>query len=398
MTLRRRALVVGAGIAGLATAIGLLAEGWHVTVFERGLIGDVVGAGLSITPNGRAALRALDPELEQRLLRSGAVPDRFTLRDERRTLYEVDVEALQDLLGIDGPPVVGIHRGELHRILLAALPQDLLVPDTTAISVEPGEPGGTRARVLLDVDGERVGIDADLVVAADGLRSALRRSLLPEVAPLYGGSTAWRGVVAPAPRAVRQVLAWGPGLELGTVPIGRETVYWYGAVRAPRGARVRDEKEHAERVFARFGRLATDVIGATETHDLVRHDLFRLPALDNFVSGRVALVGDAAHAMLPHLGQGASAALEDAAALVRAIGRPSGRASGRLGEGLAAYDAARRPPAHRAAAASAQAARFGADLMHPWAIAARNGALRALPSPDRLAPLQGLIGRARHRF
>jgi 2-polyprenyl-6-methoxyphenol hydroxylase-like FAD-dependent oxidoreductase len=178
-------------------------------------------------------------------------------------------------------------------------------------------------------------------------------------------------------------ITWGPGAEFGIVPLADGRIYWYGSVNAPPGDRAADQTAAAARRFAGWHEPVAALIGATGT--VLRHDLRRLPPLRTFVSGRVALLGDAAHAMTPYLGQGGAQAIEDAVVLGACCtpGRPVPAA-------LAEYDARRRPRAQAVAAASDRVGRFGQQLTNPVLLAVRNTALRLMP------PAAGLRAMARY--
>jgi 2-polyprenyl-6-methoxyphenol hydroxylase-like FAD-dependent oxidoreductase len=328
-----RAIIVGGGIGGLATARGLGLRGWDVTVLERQPRLEAVGAGLSLWPN---ALRALDwLGVGGRVRAAGAPITGGHLRTASGAwLARVDV---------DGPIVV--HRADLHEILAEGL------------DVRTGAPV-TDARTL----------DGDLIVGADGIGSVVRSAFAPQIRVRDSGQVSWRAVV-PA-----EVLGdergggetMGPhGRRFGYAPMGERGVYWYAAAPAP--LRTTPPAEQLAELRDAFGGWHDPIprlLAATDPATLLHHPLLDLhPVAPMRFGARTALVGDAAHAMTPNLGQGACQALEDAvtlAALVPGPGAgpvagggvamvPAGGAGlvaggrGGLEEALREYDALRRP-------------------------------------------------------
>jgi 2-polyprenyl-6-methoxyphenol hydroxylase-like FAD-dependent oxidoreductase len=356
------AVVVGGGIGGLAAAIGLGRTGWAVTVLERVAAVRPVGAGLVLQANG---LRCLDALGVGARVRAGGFADVTggTRRADGRWLARIPAGGLERALGTSA---IGIHRAALHEILFGALPPGTVVTGGEVVSVTADGEVTYREHDT----GHASTAGADLVVGADGIRSAVRKALWPEAAPpAYVGVTAWRGVTPVWDRELVVGVSWDRGAEFGVVPLADRRVYWFGARNAAPGEPHGDEKAE---VLAHFGRWHDPIrrlIEATPT--VLRDDLACLDTpLTTYVKGRVALLGDAAHAMVPHLGQGANQALEDAVVLA-AVARGPG--------GLDAYDRLRRPRSQRVAKASRAAGRLGQQLSNPVAVAARNALMTVVP-------------------
>jgi 2-polyprenyl-6-methoxyphenol hydroxylase-like FAD-dependent oxidoreductase len=352
----RTAVVVGGGIGGLAAAIGMRRVGWEVTVLERAPAFADVGAGISLHANGVRALDALGVGEAIR----GAVRPLYTggtRTPDGRLLARMDGAGLERRLGT---PVVGVLRADLHRVLREALPAGCV-----RTGAEVGEVAGAG--------------DADLVVAADGVNSRLRAELFPRhPGAVHSGTTVLRAVTErplPDPPADLE-LTWGQGAEFGHNVFLDGRVEWHAVLNSPPDVRHSDPLAVVRRRFRGWHDPIPALLDATRPGDVLHHDIHELVTpLPSFTVGRVALLGDAAHAMTPNLGQGASQALEDAAVLAGALAEEP-----TVESALRRYDAVRRPRSQSVARAARQAGRLGQRLTHPLAVALRDTALWMAPS------------------
>lgn len=392
----RTAVVVGGGIAGLASAVALRRAGWRTQVLERRSATPEVGAGLALPRNGAVALNAL------------GIGDALIEETGHRTLGTgfVDTRGCRILTIPDDDPRVrwaitvwGFHRRRLHEMLYrAALDQGVEMVDGARVrGVSAGRAGGEPAVVSwgrTESDQAWAGqgeneqgqnareTEADLVVGADGMWSAVRQALHPRVSPRYSGSTSWRAVVPAAALEGtgldgRLVEYWGPGSEFGLMKVNTHQVYWYGYIQQPERTVFTDELAAARAHFADWAPEIVALLGATTSDQLMRHDVHHLPkGPERYAQGRVVLVGDAAHGALPTMGQGAATALEDGATLGRLAG-PAGAAD--LERALAEFDALRRPRCQSIARMARVMARVGCDLGGGWRQRLRNSAFRLVP-------------------
>lgn len=336
-------VVIGAGLAGLSTAYGLHHAGARVTVAEQAPADRPQGSGLSLLGNGMTALAALGLAGHVAALTSGRSPNSGGQRRPDGTwLYRITSTQVGDIRVV--------HRAELHEALVGALPPGMVRFETSAAVVDAGA-GRVRLRDAAGGDRE---FGADLVVCADGIRSPARAVMGLPGELRYAGYGAWRGVTAAPFADVEPAETWGRGLRFGVVPLPDGRVYWF-AVR--NGSREEDG-DHGWTVQATFGgwhdpirRLVeatpADTISWSPIDELARE-------LPSYVAGRCVLVGDAAHAMTPNLGQGGNQGLEDAATLVRLLagstrGTDEAARPGAIEAALTRYDALRRPRSQRIA-------------------------------------------------
>jgi 2-polyprenyl-6-methoxyphenol hydroxylase-like FAD-dependent oxidoreductase len=371
-TVEPHAVVVGAGIGGLCAAIGLRRRGWDVTVLERAPEFRPVGAGITLLANGMRGLDALGVGDAVRAQGTPAVQGGLRTPDGRWIL-RVDAAAVERELGTAG---VGIHRATLHRVLLDQLPAGAVRTGAEVVDVGAGRNPHV---VVRSAGGSSETLDAALVVGADGIRSGVRARLWPGApGPVHSGSTAWRAVTRePWPGPLDTAITWGPGVELGMVPLGDGRVYWFCAATSAPGGRAEDGDElgAVRALVAGWHDPVPALLDATDPGAVLRAELLHLGGrLRSYHRGAVALLGDAAHAMVPHLGQGANQAIEDAVVLASLCDPLAD-----VPHALAVYDEHRRPRSQRVARAAAQAERFGQQLTHPVALAVRNGLARRVP-------------------
>ncbi|WP_067549065.1 FAD-dependent monooxygenase [Nocardia crassostreae] len=356
-----KALIVGGGIGGLATAVAFARQGWDVEVLERAERITEVGAGLSLWAN---ALRALDALGLGDRVRARAVDDGSAgIRDSKgRWLSRVDAEAIRTRFG---SPIV-LHRADLLDILREAVPESAL---RTGISVSEVRADGS----VVHSAGVSTG---DVIVGADGIHSVVRRAVCGEVTPRYSGYTALRVVVTPTAPMGDLGETWGKGERFGFAALADGRAYCFAAVNAPAGAPSGGLRE----LRARFGdwhEPIPSLLAAADESALLHNDIHFLPPLPTYVSGRIALIGDAAHAMTPNLGQGACQALEDAVVLAEVAAHDPD---------LARYDAERRP---RTRMIADRSERIGVVAQLSWApaVAVRNAIMRLIPASAQIKAL-----------
>ena len=371
----RMAIVVGGGIGGLSAARALTLTGWEVAVYEQAPAIGPVGAGIGIAPNAVKAMAwlGLGPRLRERGVRQDGLEVRLRTG---RSVARLTGAAIETNFG---EPFLTLHRAELHQILRDSLGAVPVHTDHRATGVTTGPDTAT---VTFATPRGPVTAHADLVVAADGVHSGLRGLLFPAYpGSAYAGYTVWRGIVpAPAARGVgvgvEPILTetWGRAARFGIAVINDGQVYWFACESRPPGQEVRHEIAGLAARFRDWHAPIPRLLAATPQDTLLRHDVYYLKdSLPSFVRGRVALLGDAAHAVTPDIGQGACLAIEDAVILANSL------AGSGIDDALATYDAVRRPRTERLAQTSGKIGHV-LQLGNPVAIALRDGIVRALPA------------------
>jgi 2-polyprenyl-6-methoxyphenol hydroxylase-like FAD-dependent oxidoreductase len=361
-----RAVVVGAGIGGLATAIAFERAGVEPIVLERAPQLHEAGFGLVLSANAVSALRSLG--LRDGVAARGTSVRRAEIRNPRGDLLtRIDYEAL-------GWETYGILRTELQQAMLAAVPAECLRLGTTCIgATEDGQAHLDRADALV----------ADIVVGADGIRSAVRQSLFGEEPLRYGGHRAWRAGTRFDDERVRDrfVEVWGVGGGFGFGPAGAGRVYWYCFETVPEGAPApkRPRDEFLRRYGAWFDPIPA-LIESTDPDAIEPTFTYDRPPRRTWGRGRLTLLGDAAHPMKPNIGQGAAQALEDAVVLASSVAGSSDPE-----EALRDYERRRVRRANAVVRASRRAGR-AAEVRSPLGARVRDAVMKGLP--DRLAIAQ----------
>jgi 2-polyprenyl-6-methoxyphenol hydroxylase-like FAD-dependent oxidoreductase len=368
-----RVIVVGAGIGGLSLAIGLRRAGHEPVVLEQASKVEAVGAGITLFGNATHALDRLG--VRDAVAARGSAPTRSAvLTASGRVLTELPTDLLAG--------VVAIHRADLHAALLEHAGDVRL-----DAHVEHLEQDGARVAVR---DATGVEHEGDLLVGADGLRSVVRASV-SDATPRYGGYTAWRGVVPRAAAPGELTESWGVGERFGLVDIGGGRTYWFATKNAAAGEPDEPEGRKAEvmRRFESWHAPIAAVIDAAQEDAILRNDVYFLEPLPRWSRGRIILLGDAAHATTPGVGQGAAQAIEDAVVLAGRLG-----AGADLTNALREYESIRRPRVKRVLKLSRRADR-AAQLASPLGWRLRNALASRTPARVQRRQLGPLI---RHKL
>lgn len=368
--------VIGGGIGGLCTALSLQRQDIPVQVHERAATLRGLGAGLTLQPNAVLALRAMG--LEAAVSTIAHPLGQMRIRTWRgRTLGQTDLAAMAEEVGA---PAWAVHRARLHELLIRLLPPETLRLGQTLVGLDPGP-----ASVRLDFAGEEPQ-PVPWLIGADGINSAVRQGLGLAPNLRYSGYTCWRGVVQADLPPGESTETWGPAGRFGIVPLRGGLVYWFATCDAP----PQDPHMAAWGVedllqnFARYPADVRQVLAATRPEDLLWHDISDFPPLRAFHRGRVLLLGDAAHATTPNMGQGACMAIEDAAVVGHLV-----QAHGLTPETWARFSALRVGRTRAIVKRSYQLGRMG-QWGDPLRSGLRNALLRLVPAKMTRQQLKAL--------
>lgn len=357
-----KVIVIGGGIAGLTVGIALTRAGVDVELYERAEAFGEIGAGISLWLN---AIRGLDAIGLGDAIRAFSAPagDAALRTAQGHELIGPSSSSairLQDL-------AIVMHRADLQRVLLDAFGRDRVRLGCACVSVEQDVRGA--AAIFADEHCAQ----GDALIGADGLHSAVRRSVHGSDPPVFAGYTAWRGVVSFDHARVRPGESWGRGRRFGQIPMSGGRVYWFATDNAPAGALAADsEKAELRRLFRGWHDPIEALIEATDDRAILRNDIYDRPPSTHWGDGRITLSGDAAHPMTPNLGQGACQAIEDAVALARCLSPGAD-----VVKALRAYETTRIKRANEIVVASRRVGAMG-QLANPIAVAARDTLMKLI--------------------
>jgi 2-polyprenyl-6-methoxyphenol hydroxylase-like FAD-dependent oxidoreductase len=315
----QKVLIVGAGIAGCSAAIALAQRGWCVTVIEKQPQWQFQSSGIFVYSNGLAQFNQLGVMHE--LIRAG-----YPIHSGRNVYLDAQGRHIVDVVypnvGDEPmPPILGVKRAEMHRVLSAQLVQ-------LGVSVQLGT---TVTSLMQHAASVEVGLSDgsqssfDLVLGTDGIRSSIRAMLWPGVEPTYTGFGVWRSVHRRPPELVDKIMMMGVGKRLGIMPISEDKLYIFGTVAEPKGTWF-DKATWPQTMrekFSEFGgpvRQFLDEISAESTDTEVLYTAVEEVLMPTpWHQGRVLLIGDAAHASTPFMGQGGAMAVQDAVVLAQLL-------------------------------------------------------------------------------
>ncbi|MEL6940645.1 MAG: FAD-dependent urate hydroxylase HpxO [Cyanobacteria bacterium J06598_1] len=308
-----KAIVIGAGIGGLTAGIALRRAGYEVTIYERVSKLRPAGAGISLWSNGVKVLNSLG--LGDEMAAIGGQMNRMEYRSSQdEPLSDIDLQPLFAKVGQRPYPVA---RTDLQEMLLAAFGLENVHLSMKCVAVEQTEESAT----AIFEDGSQV--SGDLIVAADGIRSIVREHVLGEALALrYAGYVNWNGLVPADPALCEKdnwVLYVGEGKRASMMPVGGDRFYYFFGVPIPIGSKTEPENRREE-LADYFADWPAPVQALIKTLDPTASNRLEISDIDppkRLVKGRIALLGDAAHATTPTLGQGGCQAMEDAFVLAQ---------------------------------------------------------------------------------
>ncbi len=305
-------IIIGGGIAGLATAISLKKLGHSVKVFESkpDILG--LGAGLGLAANAMKALDYLD--LAEELIPLGNMLSSLTIKDSLGIpIFQADTELVKNGTADN----FSIHR----KVLIKYLFDQLSIGDTEVSKKLVAVNQNDHQVVVTFSDGTQA--FADYLIGCDGVGSVVRQTLLPKSTPQYAGYTCWRAIT-PNPHIDVQdgTEIWDQSGRFGFVPLRGNLIYWYACINTTtenyatiKAYGIKELKS----IFKDFYQEVPHIISNTADKDLIQSDILDIKPLKQFAFERILLLGDAAHATTPNMGQGACMAIEDVAVLIHEL-------------------------------------------------------------------------------
>lgn len=338
MTRTTSVAIVGAGLGGLTAAIALLKRGFDVTVFEQASTLGEVGAGIQVSPNAMKVLIALG--LDEQALRTAFEPEAHVVRSWQSGRVVARTQMKGVYKNQFGAGYYGFHRADLHAVLVQALPPERIRLNAKCTAVHNTPDGAT----LSFEDGTQV--RSDIVVGADGIHSVVREQVFGPMTPRFTGVVCWRGLVPtaslPAGLIPPDMTVWfGPRSSIVHYYVRNGTMINWAAFHEQdwrqESWKIEGDRNEVLETYKDWNPMINELVSRTEK--LYKWAVFDREPLPQWTRGRVTLLGDAAHPMLPSIAQGACMAIEDAYTLATALEQSPAHVE----VALQAYEAARRP-------------------------------------------------------
>lgn len=359
--------IIGGGIGGLAAAAGLHKIGIKAHVYEQASTFKPLGAGIGIGSNVMLDLHDLG--VAEDILKKGMTLDeqRF-LNDDFKVMNSIDFTMLKKRFGEEN---ITIQRADLHKALFAAV-------DSTYFhfNKQVKQFKQTSEKVFLTfVDGSKEVVD--YVIAADGIDSIFRQTLIPKSIPRYAGYTCWRGITKNNNEVPLHLSseAWSKHGRFGWASLYNGDVYWFACVNAKENdSYYRSlDKQGVANEFAHYPSTVKKIIQETDDDYFLHHDIYDIKPLSTYIYDRICLLGDAAHATTPNMGQGAGQSIEDAYELMVAL-----KNTHTIVDAFRKYDRNRVKKANKVIKLSRQIG-WAAQWENPFLIAFRNTVFPFIP-------------------
>ncbi|WP_261300865.1 FAD-dependent monooxygenase [Paenibacillus andongensis] len=383
----RKAIIIGAGIGGLTTALFLQKQGWEIAIYEKKIELSEFGAGIVLAANAMHVLTVLG--LSEQVRVAGAKVGMAEIRSwdgKPITSVPVSKQAAQY-----GTYSYLIHRAKLQTILFQQLNERATVYLNKKLITFEQDPHQVVVRFE---DGTED--SGHILIGADGIHSQMAHLLFGIDQLRYSGFRAFRGITSfldnrYIPEVGGGFEAWGRGRRFGFSQIGEGQVFWFAAINAASGTGVERKKDYVLQQFEGWHHPIERAIQSTDERSILTHDIHDRNPLERWSRGRVTLLGDAAHPMLPNLGQGGAQAMEDALVLARCLEGISMLSLSSVTAALHSYESSRKPRTNQVARQSRRMGRI-VQMSNPAAIMLRNQVLRLLPDEVQMKQLDWLLG------
>lgn len=299
-------VILGGGIAGLTAAIALRKIGLQPVVVEASPEFNPAGAGLVIALNALEAYRYLG--IYEELCKAGKPISQMSIYDQQgKLISRTNTEAFGN-----NQFNLPIHRASLHRVLLSQLDPSMVIT-------------GKKSKIVMNsangydiVFEDGTSINADYIIVAEGIHSVTRKQFMPQSTERYSGYTCWRGIATiPGLNIHEASETWGENGRFGIVPLANDQVYWFAVKNAKSGDPSMQSMKSRDliKIFGEYHDPVSRIIFSTPDDQIFWNDIYDLKPVKQYVFGNIVMIGDAAHATTPNLGQGACQAIEDAVIL-----------------------------------------------------------------------------------
>jgi len=296
--------IIGAGIAGLTTAIALRKNGFEVEVFETAPEFSNAGSGINLALNAMQVFKRLGLYEDIKMI-CNDVHKMNSLKMDLNVITSSDLKSFEKNYGVSN---VAIHRAALHKVLLKHLDDTPVYSGKKLRSLEQED-----NKVLLQFEDDSTHT-SKIVIGADGIRSVVRQSIFEDTRLRDAGQVCWRGI-SPVQLSEKYKTelneAWGVGRRFGFVQISEDSVYWYALINKNKWR----EGLQLDELFSEFHPIILQIIQETPENNILFNEIWDLEPIEKWYKGNVCLIGDAAHATTPNMGQGACQAIESALAL-----------------------------------------------------------------------------------
>ncbi|MBW4440705.1 MAG: FAD-dependent monooxygenase [Plectolyngbya sp. WJT66-NPBG17] len=360
-----RVIIIGGGIGGAATALALSRAGFEPVVYERTKGLREVGAGIALWANATHILNNLG--LLEEAKQVGYLTTNYQFNSQHgKELVNVAINGFE-------LPVIGIHRAELHQLLWRKVPSENLILGEI---FERFERKNNQVHAYF---ASGMSVEGDALIGADGLRSRVRAAILGDEPPTYRNFKTWRGLTNHVPSGyhpgyIQEFLGCGKGF--GFMMLGKGKMYWYAAATAieAQSDAAMGRKKELETMYQDWFSSIPELITATDEANILTTDLYDRPPIQPWSQQNITLVGDAAHPMLPAMGQGACTALEDAYVVAKCLKeQPDPIAA------FQQYESLRSPRTQAIVKQSLQSGKMG-ELKNPLAVGLRNTFMKVMGS------------------
>lgn len=297
--------IIGAGIAGLSVAYMLSKRGFQISIFESAEKIRGIGAGIGLASNAIKAFEYLGLAEEIQEI-SNPLTDFQVFTAKGKLLFSIDTKRIAKTFGKEN---YSIHRADLHSFLLRKNQEAKIFTGKKIIDLKR-----IKEKTLLTF-ADQSEVEVDFVIGADGVNSQVRQLLVPNSKPKYAGYWCWRGVVNYAKKDFEKSMAfWGKSGRFGITPLDENTIYWFACINSNLdGAASKYGLDQLKTHFKDYPDLVQKLLAVSVDEELIRGPVMDIDPLQKFIFPGAMLIGDAAHAATPNMGQGACMAVEDVA-------------------------------------------------------------------------------------